>query len=308
MSLGKPGDSNRFDPVMNVYGLQNFAFSICAAIAPLRLRIPSRGCGFFGDLFMTLNGIRFAELCGADASVEWGNNSLYFDADGGPNAYRYFFEQAEFDIRAASSRPFLDLKYRPTADTFRRYNGLSVRASLGLAFAKYCVVRKEISDAVEEFVRHKFKSRMLGVHIRMTDAAAGLENRKVATLDAYKYHVDKWTEDYPDGSVFLATDDERIVEEFSNRYRERLVVRESLRSTDGISLHGHYDIGVAGSRIRKGKDVLIDALILAHCNYLIRCHSRVTCYTLCVNPTLAFTDLSLELDGVDRTPWLRTDG
>lgn len=293
---------------MNIYGLQNSAFSLFARVVPLRLRIPSRGCGFFGDLFMTLNGLRFAELCGADASVVWGQNSLYFDASSGQNAYRYFFEQAEFDIRTPRSRLSLDMKYRPTADTFRRYDGLSVRASLRRALAKYCVVRKEIADAVETFVRDEFSNLTLGVHIRMTDAATGAENRKVAAIDLYKYHADKWVNRNPDGRVFLATDDERIVEEFGNRYRERLVVRKSLRSTDGTSLHGHYDIGVAGSGLIKGQDVLTEALILSRCNYLVRSHSRVTCYTLCVNPALEFTDLSLEIDGVDRTPWLRGNG
>lgn len=274
-------------------------------MAPVRLRIPSRGCGFFGDLFMTLNGLRFAELCRADALVEWGSNSLYFDASGGKNAYCYFFEQAEFDIRQARSRRSLNVKYRPTADTFHRYDGLSVRASVGKAFAKYCIVRREIAEDVEKFIGNKFNDRMLGVHIRMTDAAAGMENRKIATLDLYKLHVDKWIKGNPDGSVFLATDDERVVEEFGSRYGQRLLVRQGMRSKDGTSLHGHYDAGVPGNRIQKGIDVLMDALILARCDFLIRSHSRVTCYTLCINPGLDFTDLSLEIDGVDRTPWLR---
>jgi hypothetical protein len=126
-------------------------------------------------------------------------------------------------------------------------------------------------------------------------------------LEIYKFHVDEWFKCNPDGTVFLATDDERIVEAFDRRYGNRhLLVRPSLRSKDGTSLHGHYDAGVPGSPIQKGADVLKDALILARCNHLIRSHSRVTCYSLCINPDLGFTDLSLDVDGIDRTPWLRS--
>ncbi|MER9651409.1 hypothetical protein [Mesorhizobium sp. M0199] len=302
------GASLKAELATNVYGLQDFALSVCAAVFPVRLRIASSGCGFFGDLFMTLNGLRFAELCRAGASVEWGSTSLYFDADAGQNVYRYFFEQAEFRVEETGSRPLMNLKYRPTADTFRRYERKSVRVSLSQAIAKYCVVRGEIAEEVEEFVRSNFKGKVLGVHVRMTDAATGAESRKVAALDLYKYHIDKWVRDNPEGAVFLATDEERIVSEFGRHYGRRLVVRQSLRSTDGTSLHGHYDPGVIGSPFQKGKDVLIEALLLARYDYLIRCHSRVTCYSLCVSPDLKYKDLSLEMGGVDRTPWLRDIG
>lgn len=261
--------------------------------------------GFFGEVFITLNGLRLAEKLGVAARVEWGAGVPYFEAERGPNAWDYFFEQSAFEFAQARPRLPLWLPYRPGAEDFDPYSGLSVRASAGRALHAWCRPRPEISDEVTAFAAAHFKAgKTLGVHVRFTDAAAGRENRKTVDIDTYFAEANRWLDNAADGVIFLAADDQRVVEAFAARYPGRTVHQECLRSTDGTSIHGHYDAGVAGSPYRKGYEVLVDALLLARCDHIVRTHSRVTCFTLCWNLALTYTDLEKTILGIDRTPWL----
>lgn len=278
--------------------------------SPLKplLQIKSGGCGFFGDVFLALNGIRFAERHGMAARVCWGSRSLYHDVEREPNAWDYYFRSNAFDFSGTGDRRFGALPYRPGADTFEPYDGMTVRASVNQAIGNWCRPRGDVTAVVDEFVERHFQDgATLGVHVRLTDAAAGHEDRKTVGLEHFVDATSDWLGRNPGGRVFLAADDERVVSRFSEVFAGRVIAQSCLRSTDGTSLHGHYDGGVVGRPYRKGFEVLVDALLLARCNHLIRTHSRVTCYSLCVAPSLTWTDLDVVQFGVDRTPWLRDE-
>ncbi|RWP97576.1 hypothetical protein [Mesorhizobium sp.] len=269
-----------------------------------RVAIQSGGCGFFGDLFIALNGLRFAELHNLVAEVVWGPKSLYFDASAGPNAWTYYFRESRFSF-GRPGRTYWSLPFRAGAQEFHRYNGLSTRASVHRAIERFCVLRPELAAEVDTFVNAEFvPGRTLGVHVRLTDAAAGRENRRVLSLDHF---IDATRDCLHSGEaerIFLASDEQRTIDRYIAEFGDRVVFSPALRSVDGTSIHGHYDGGVAGSSFGKGRDVLVDALLLAQCNHLIRSHSRVTCFSLCANATLSFTDLDLKHFGSSQTPWL----
>ncbi len=261
--------------------------------------------GFFGQVFTTLNGIRFAELNRLRANVFWGQNSPYFEAEKGPNAWNYYFETTDFDFSGRRCRSGLSLPYRPGAHDYTPNDGLSVRQSVGHALKAWCQPRPEIVEAVAAFAHAHFGTgQMLGVHVRLTDAAAGAEERRTVGLNTFFSAVDAWMSISSQGNIYLATDDSRVVAAFEQRYPGRVSFQDCLRSQDGTSIHGHYDAGVAGSPYQKGLEVLVDALLLARCNQLVRTHSRVTAFGLCWNLDLSFRDLEREVLGVDRTPWL----
>lgn len=261
--------------------------------------------GFFGELFTTLNGLRAAEKNGLSARIRWDETSKYFETGIGPNVWKYYFEQSEFDFSGGIHEDPRFIRFKPGADDFDPYEGYSVRESAGIALDRWCQLKAEIVAAVDDFADANFnRETVLGVHVRLTDAAAGHENRKSVELDDVFDAVDRWAATNADCGIFLATDDQRAIAAFEERYPGRVIFQECLRSTDGTSIHGHYDAGVEGSPYTKGLEVLIDALLLARCDHLVRTHSRVTCFTLCWNPQLTYTDLELELLGEDRTPWL----
>jgi hypothetical protein len=273
---------------------------------PLDIKIEPGRAGFFGEVFCTLNGLRLAQLYRRRAVVVWGACSPYFEARYGQNAWTNFFQSAEFNFSNDSKRVGIFLPYRPSANDFSPYDGLNVRRSVAKALHAWCQPRSEIVAAVSEFLNKNFCERkMLGVHLRLTDVAAGFEGRNTVDLKNFIMAIDSWLEIHQDSGIFLASDDQHAVKKLIDRYPERIVLQDCMRSEDGTSIHGHYDKGIAGSPYQKGREVLIDALLLANCDHLIRTHSRVTAFSLCWNPELTFQDLEYQTLKIERLPWLR---
>jgi hypothetical protein len=275
------------------------------------LRIVPGRAGFFGEVFCVLNGLRLAERNGLVARIAWGAASPYHDPDHatGGDAWRSFFARSTYDFRAspAAPAPRLFMRLKPHARDFDPYPGLSTRRSVGRALQAWCQPVPEIAAQADALWTRLARGRdMLGIHVRLTDAAAGAESRQTVTLGHFFAAADDWLEDRPEAGIFLATDESRVVAAFEERYGARVAYQACLRSEDGTSIHGHYDAGVPGSPYSKGREVLIDALLLARSAHLLRTHSRVTAFSLCWAPELTFRDLELEATGAARNPWLHS--
>ncbi|HUS24835.1 MAG TPA: hypothetical protein VM369_07790 [Candidatus Binatia bacterium] len=255
------------------------------------LSIKSKRCGLLGDVAMTLNGIRFAEQAQRDCRVDWDSRSLYFDGAAGPNPWEYFFRKSRFFFSKSTKRSAFSIPYYPSAFGFMPYDGMTHRQSLAHAIARYCQPRTELNDVVEQYIRDKFRPSTLGVHYRGTDVVTGIEQRLVASLDGLETAITQWLAQHPGGSVFLASDDAAAVERLERRFPEALHYRKCLRSTDGTSLHGHYDKGVPGRGYQKGVEVLIDALLLSRCSLLYHRGSRVSWFAKARNPDLPSVEM-----------------
>ena len=273
------------------------------------LRITLGRAGFFGEVFCAINGLSLAKRNGLWAQMNWGRQSPYFDNDYVKNgdAWSSYFAVSTFDFRKTPNiaAPRLVFNWKPGAHDFELHDGLSIRRSAGQALRKWCQPQDAIAADVENIYARLCAGRpMLGVHVRRTDAAAGLENREIVELRHFFDAADSWLITRPEAGIFLATDESKIVKAFESRYGARVTYQTCLRSENGNSIHGHYDLGVAGSPYQKGREVLIDALLLARCQHLIRTHSRVTTFSLCWSPEMTFHDLEVDMTGAKRTPWL----
>ena len=278
------------------------------ASLPIRpqIRVLSGRCGLFSDVLVALNAIERCEELGLSGSVHWGRRSLYFDPAIGGNAYEYFFSNSGFGKSRRNSHSFF-LPYVPAGDTYSG-SGLpnsTPRQHLKQLIDRFARPREEILGEVQTFMnQHLHGARILGVHVRRTDAVRGWEDRRVQPVSNFVNAAERWISGHPDWLVFLATDADDVVADFKGRLGSRVVVQNALRSEDGRSLHGHHDEGTHGSPSRKGKEALIDALILSRCDFLIRCFSFLTAYSLCFNQSLPFLDLDKLNLGVVRTRWL----
>ena len=274
------------------------------------LAIQSRHCGLFGDVFMAMNGLRLAEKNRLPAYVDWGRNSLYFDASHGGNVWDYFFQRSSFDFRDRDETGVIAdtgrrLTFLPDAETFLPYAGLSIRRSCASAIARWCVPRPEIQDEIDAAAAQVLgPQHNLGMHIRLTDAAKGLESRTIVQLDEFVAAGHEWLEARSDGRIFLATDDAATVETMRNAFGEAVSWQDCVRSKDGQSIHGHYDAGSPGSPYQKGIDVIKDAWLLARCDHIVRTHSRVSAFSICLNPKLTFTCLEEKKFGRRSLEWL----
>lgn len=250
------------------------------------LRIQSKRCGLFGDIAITLNAIRFAERSGLDCQVDWGKRSLYFDPDVGDKVWEYLFERSQFSFAGDHGGPSYGLPYYESAFKFPPYEGMSERDSLARAIREWCRPKPGVQELVDAHLSAHFATANLGVHYRGTDAVAGFEDRSIATLDKIEHKIVEWLDSNPGGKVFLASDDAIAVAQLAARFPDRLHHRECLRSSDGNSLHGHYDAGQRSSGFTKATEVLVDALLLSNCDLLLHCESRVAWFARAKNPQL----------------------
>ena len=284
---------------MGKHDIQDLLYrSASPLLRRVELRILSGSCGLFGDFFMALDGLLFCEKAGLAGRPHWNRRSLYFDAARGDNAWDLFFEPITRPERK------LSLPYFPSARHFQRDADRSARQVAASAVARFGRARPELLEMACRFMDENLQGGdYIGVHVRGTDARAGVEGRHVEA-SAIEAALDEEISKHPSRAIFLATDEQAAVSAFRDRWGDRVRVRSCIRSSDGRSVHGHYDQGQAGSAYQKGVDVVVDALLLAWGKHLIRGHSRVTMYSLALNPDLTFTDVDVLRGEKPRAPWL----
>ncbi len=254
------------------------------------IRIQSKKCGFFGDLYQTLSAIRFFEQIGLNCEVDWGKKSLYFDKKHGDNVWDYYFVNSKFSF-SKKTKLKLNISYSPTAYNIRKYEGLSQKESDSIVISKFCKMKEEISNSINNYIEMNFSTNTLGVHYRGTDAMAGYEGRSAIEIDLLVSEINNYIDEYKDAKIFLATDDYKSLKILNAIYKNQMHYTNSLRSLDGISVHGHFDKGVKGSGYQKGYDALLDAFLLSRCNFLIHKGSQLAKFALLKNLSLKNIDI-----------------
>lgn len=284
---------------------QDIFFRAAAAMRPgLPIGIASRPCGFFGNFFITLNGLAYCDRIGATGIPLWDRDCLYLDGPDSGNIWDTFFyspERAGSLIAPLTALP----RYFPTAHHMTAYQALSPRLAAHRLMNRFAEPRDYLTDACEQFVRDEFRGcPVVGVHVRGTDARQGIEDRAAISSETIHAEIAERLQQTPDALLFVATDETSILRAFQDRYGSRVRYRDCIRSADGRSIHGHYDTGVTASGLDKARDVVLDALILSRCDFLIRTHSSVTTYSLCRNPFLSYVDLEIKYLNLVRQSWL----
>jgi len=284
--------------------LHSEAIRALAKLTPrMRVRIPARPCGFFGNFFITLNGLMFCDSIGAIGVPWWDSDCPYLDPSVNPNAWSMFFRGSTGTRDGDGPRP--RLAYYPTADDMTAYQAATPREAAHRLMQRFAEPHPEFLAEADDFVHKNFRpGKTLGVHVRGTDTRRGLESRRSIPFDIIHEEIAVRLRCDPDTMIFLASDESQVIADFRHRYEDRVCYRECVRSVSGESIHGHYDSGVAASGFEKGRDVLLDALLLSRVDFLIRTHSAVTTYSLCRNLALPYLDLEIKYLNEPRQAWL----
>jgi hypothetical protein len=88
--------------------------------------------------------------------------------------------------------------------------------------------------------------------------------------------------------VFVATDQQQYVDRLRSRYGARLIHQDCLRSTDGRNPMWLQRRSPAA----QGKEVLLDALLLSRCAFMLKSPSAVSEFAHYFRPTLRSLDLN----------------
>lgn len=175
--------------------------------------------------------------------------------------------QGSFPDLLASSEPVLSMVCNSELIAPRRYphhKPLDLRAQ---ALLEELEPVPAIAERVNEFQAKRFRSQMIGVHLRRGDFIA-FRPDSVANEDPAIVVVDKWLKQAPDAGILLCTDDgapiprtdtrapyQGLRERFQFRYGER-VVWTTPRSLDR-------------STPEAIQDGLVDFLLLRRTNYFV---------------------------------------
>lgn len=174
-------------------------------------------------------------------------------------------------------------------------------------------------EAVRAGERHRDR-RSLGVHLRGTDKPGSREKSLGAYLPLIRAYLCTW----PATTLFVATDDQTMLDRLLAQLRTlpappaRVVWRnEAMRSNSSLnpgvdarllsssSAHDGASGGGGGASLarRLGRDVLLDTLLLAKCDYLLKAQSSVSDFATLFSPHLIENSFDITLPDQPRPSW-----
>ena len=231
--------------------------------------------GFFSNFRGTVSSFKKCEELGLTPVVKWGKQSPYYESKYGENVWDYYFDPLTND----SSDEI------PVNQDFSWKNLSHTRKKMYELIRKYVIVKKEITDEVNSFYENNFKGKnVLGVHIRLTDkSTASTEKDTIVSSEKYIKHIDSYLKNNDNSVVFVCTDSTDYINDLKSLFGDRLLMKDDTLRTSGVkSIHHH----TSGNGFLKGKEVLIDMLLLSKCDFLIKGISNVSLCTLFFNKGL----------------------
>ena len=164
---------------------------------------------------------------------------------------------------------------------------------------KYIKINDNIINKVNLIYNKLFNKDdyIIGCHIRGTDKKSHIGGDKICPTDYYKY-IDYLLKKNNDKNVkiFLATDDSHYFNEFTSGYKDKVkyyddVLRSEKNAFLDSSIKNNY---------KKGEDVLIDCLLLSKCDFLLKCSSAVSEFSIFYNLKLHNNSYNLQYNCINK--------
>jgi hypothetical protein len=202
----------------------------------------------------------------------------------GPNWWEYFFEP----IRIGKEK---EPKYRFSLYEHCLFVGNTMampRKKVFKLIRKYIHVKPEIQEEVDSFVNQNFENHfVIGIHHRGTDKVTEVplvpfEKTYQALTDVIQNLTDEQKSSF---KIYVATDDQHFFNYMLNLFPSQMIYNDFVRSSDGQALHWGSD-NKFQSIYQKGKEALVDCLLLSKYNILIRPNSTLSIISGCFNPTM----------------------
>ena len=163
--------------------------------------------------------------------------------------------------------------------------------------SKYIKINDDIIDKVDLIYNKLFDKNdyIIGCHIRGTDKKSHIGGNKIGPNEYYKY-IDYLLKQHKNAKIFLATDDCEYFTEFIDVYKDRVkyyddVVRSEKNAFLDSSIKDNY---------KKGEDVLIDCLLLSKCDFLLKCSSAVSEFSIFYNLKLHNNSFNLQYNCLNK--------
>jgi hypothetical protein len=248
---------------------------------------PSQNGGFWSNFSCVLAGIAKADRHGWNPVVDMEqHHTLYSEEEpvfGMMNAWEYFFEQPGSIslFEAYKLDPLIAPHQQPldcvTAIQPRKSKLKQARKLI----RKYIQIKKPILADVNAMIRPGLHYKILGVHVRGTDRRKGAYRHLLTANDSvYLKKVIKLDNIHHFKRIFLACDEIETVKLFKEKFGQRLFFTKAYRISREENIRSVHTLLLTPPRVWHkyllGKEVLIDALLLARCGHLLCGPSNVS--------------------------------
>lgn len=209
--------------------------------------------------------------------IDYQDQGLYYDPAVGLNWWEYYFQP----IAIGASDHAVVMTIDPHQHDLLTYHAAAMsRATAHDLISRHVRLQPHISRMLDAYVaRHFDGAFVIGVHYRGTDKheeapPVPYEDVAAAIRDAA---AGAGTEPV---RVFVATDDQRFLDDMIERFPGRLLYRPMFRSKDGRPI----DVTNEDTNYQKGEDAVVDCLLLSRTRFLIRTASNLSLCSAFFNP------------------------
>ena len=231
--------------------------------------------GFFSNFRGTVSAFKKCEEMNLLPYVLWGRDSIYYDEKYGDNVWEYYFKQIS-ELGDDKVTIEQDFSWRNLPHTRKKMNDL---------IKKYVIVNDEIQSEMDDFYNKNFKGKnILGVHIRLTDKSTfHTEKKTIISIDNYKKHIKNYLDLHANSYAYISTDSNDYIDGLIGEFGDKVIIKnDTIRTSGEMSVHHH----TKGDGYKKGKDVVLDTLLLSKTNFLIKGISNVSLSSLFFNKNL----------------------
>ncbi|MEM7459596.1 MAG: hypothetical protein AAF331_09030, partial [Pseudomonadota bacterium] len=165
----------------------------------------------------------------------------------------------------------------------RDYPSRQYRRAVNKIIQEYVKIKPKVRAGVDRFYDlHMAGEKVIGLHVRSTDNV-GSEHASV-DLERYCRLVDAYS---ATSLIYVATDSANVLSQLKERYGDRLICSDCVRSRDGKPVHTNHAKRITRGNPRLGEQVLTDAILLSKTSFFVHGLSGVASAALFFNPDLA---------------------
>jgi hypothetical protein len=240
--------------------------------------------GFFAQLSGLITILRTCERKGLTPAVTL-TGSSYADPERGRDFLSYYFDAPAYSPRQQGVLEVLP--HRRESDFsllpgWSRYDYPTLADSARL-FGRYYRLKPGVTAEVRSFARESLApGRTLGVHFRGTDKLR--TESSAVSFDEVAYRIRQCLSAYPHLThLYVATDEQEFLRFVTGEFAALRVIAppDRVRAAPGEAVHTSQ-----GNGYLKGRDALVNCLLLAECAVLLKTMSNLSGWSRVFRPGL----------------------
>lgn len=217
--------------------------------------------------------------------VDFQQDGWYYDPRFGENWWDYYFEPIALEKGISRNEEQLFPTYQKIIFAYHSQFEMSRERAHEL-IQKYIRIRPHIQRSVDEFCNRYFSGRyVIGIHYRGTDK---LEEAAPVSYETIVQSITEVRKEHPNALLFLATDESRFANFMNELFAGQIIMRNALRSDTTVGVHMCKNL----DPYQKGKDAILDCLLLSRCSLLIKTASNLSDCSTQFNPTIPVIKLN----------------